>query len=78
MEAENKAMKDFLQEDTFYNMMKQNTFFKGDGGLYIDLLIKISKLLLIKINSFENSQIDHINLIYAIVKKKLKSLNQRN
>ena len=55
MEAENKAMKDFLQEDTFYNMMKQNTFFKGDGGLNIDLLIKTSKLLLIKTNYFENS-----------------------
>ena len=78
MEAENKAMKDFFQEDTFYNMVKQNTCFKGDGGLYIDLLIKTSKLLLIKINSFENSLSDHIHLIYTITQKKLKSLNQRN
>ena len=27
IEAENKVMKDFLQEHTFYNMMKQNTCF---------------------------------------------------
>ena len=40
IEVENKAMKDFLQEHTFYNMMKQNTCFKGDGGSFIDLLIR--------------------------------------
>ena len=43
IEAENKVMKSFLQEDTFYNMMKQNAGFKGDGGLCIDLLITNSK-----------------------------------
>ena len=36
IEAENKVMKDFLQEHTFYNMMKQNTCFKGDGDSCID------------------------------------------
>ena len=30
IEAENKVMKDFLQEHRFYNMMKQNTCFKGE------------------------------------------------
>ena len=40
IETENKAMKFYIlqcddilqQEHTFYNMMKQNTCFKGDGG----------------------------------------------
>ena len=43
IEAENEVMKDFLQEHTFYNMMKQNICFKNDGGSCIDLLITNSK-----------------------------------
>ena len=43
IEAENEVMKDFLQEHTFYNMMKQNICFKSDGGSCIDLLITNSK-----------------------------------
>ena len=39
IEPENKVKQDLLQEHTFYNMMKQNTCFKGDGGSGIDLLI---------------------------------------
>ena len=46
IEAESEAMKDFLQEHTFYNMMKQNTCFKVDGGLCIDLLSTNSKFFL--------------------------------
>ena len=53
VEAENKVMKDFLQVHTFYNMMKQNTCFKGDGGSCIDLLITNSKFSFMKTNSFE-------------------------
>ena len=45
-------MKDFLQEHTFYNMMKQIICFKGDGGLCIDLLIINSKFSFMKTNSF--------------------------
>ena len=43
IEAENEVMKDFLQEHTFYNMMKQNICFKSDGVSCIDLLITNSK-----------------------------------
>ena len=43
IELENKVMKDFLEEHTFYNMMRQNTCFKGDGGSCIDFLIRNSK-----------------------------------
>ena len=53
IEAENKVMKDFLQEHTFYNMMKKNTCFKGDGVSCIDLLITNSKFSFMKTNSLE-------------------------
>ena len=43
IQAENIVMKYLLQEHTFYNMMKQNICFKGDGGSCIDLLITHSK-----------------------------------
>ena len=70
-------MKDFLQEHTFYNMMKQNACFKGDGGLSIDLLIINSKF------SFMKTPLKLAGIIIIIWyihfwKKKLKSLNQRN
>ena len=48
IEAENKVMKSFFQEHTFYNMMKQNTCFKGDGGSCIDLLITSSRFSFMK------------------------------
>ena len=70
IEAEDKVMKSFLQEHTFYNMMKQNTGFKGDGGLCIDLLIKNSKFSFIKVNSFETGLSDHHQKIYTILKTK--------
>ena len=70
VEAENKAMKDFLQEHTFYNMMKQNTCFKGGGGSCIDLLITKSKFSFMKTNSFEIGLIDNHHMIYTILETK--------
>ena len=70
IEAENKAMKDFLQEHTFYNMMKQNTCFKGDGGSCIDLPITNSKFSFVKTNSFETGLSDHHHMIHTILKTK--------
>ena len=75
-EAENKAMKDVLPEHTFYNMMKQNTCFKGNGGS-----CKISKFSFmktnlkfsfIKTNSFETGLSDRHHMISTIFKKKKK------
>ena len=63
MKAENKVIKDFLLEHTFYNMMKQNTCFKGDGGSCIDLLIPISRFSFMKINSFETVFSDYYHMI---------------
>ena len=77
IEAENKAMKDFLQEHTFYNMMKQNTCFKGDRGSCIDLLITNSKFSFMKTNSFETGLSDHNHMIYTILKTKFDDSNYK-
>ena len=72
IEVENKAMKDFLQEHTFCNMMKQNTCFKSDGGSCIDLLITNSKFSFMKTNCFETGLSDHHHMIYTILKTKFE------
>ena len=77
IKAENKGMKDFLQEDTFYNMMKQNTCFKGDGGLCIDLVIVNSKCSFMKTNSLETGLSDHHHMIYTILKTKFEKLKPK-
>ena len=77
IEAENKAMKDFLQEHTFYNMMKQNTCFKGDRGSCIDLLITNSKFSFMKTNSFETGLSDHHHMMYTILKTKFDDSNSK-
>ena len=70
-------MKDFLQERTFYNMMKPNTCFKGDGGSYIDLLITNSKFSFMKTNSFETGLSDHHHMIYTILKTKFEKFEPK-
>ena len=77
VEAENKVMKDFLQVHTFYNMMKQNTCFKGDGGSCIDLLITSSKFSFMKTNSFETGLSDHHHMIYTILKTKFEKFEPK-
>ena len=77
IEAENKAMKCFLQEHTFYNMMKQNTCFKGDGSLCIYLLITNSKFSFIKTNSSETGLSDNHHLIYTILKSKFEKFGPK-
>ena len=70
IEAENKAMKGVLQEHTFYNLMKQNTCFKGNRGSCKDLLIPNSKFSFMKTNSFETGLSDHHHMKSTILKKK--------
>ena len=77
IEAENKAMKNFLQEHTFYNIMKQNICFKGDGGSCIDLLITNSKFSFMKINSFETGLSHHHHMIYIILKSKFEKFEPK-
>ena len=78
MEVKYKVMKSFLQEHTFYNIMEQNTSFKGDEVSYINLLITNSKFSFMKANSFETGLSNHHHMIYTILKANLESLNQRN
>ena len=75
MEAKSKAMKDFLH--AIYNIMKQNTYFKGNGGSCIDLLITNSKFSLMKTNSFEAGLSDHQHLIHAILKTKFEKFEPK-
>ena len=58
-------MKDFILEDMFYNMMKQNTCFKGDRGSCIDLLLTNSKFSFLTTNSSEICLSDHNHIYYS-------------
>ena len=53
-------------------MMKQNTYFKGDGGSYINLPITNSKFLFMEINSYEIGLSDHHHMIYTFLQTKLE------
>ena len=68
----NRVMKDFLQKHTFYNMMKQNTCLKADGGSCKDSLITNSKFSFMKRNSFETGLSNHHNAIYTFLKTKFE------
>ena len=65
-------MKSFLQQHTFYKMMKQNTCFKSDEGSSMDLLITNSKFSFMKANSFETCLIDHHHMIHTTLKSKFE------
>ena len=58
-------------------MTKQNTCFKGDGGLCIDLLITSSKFSFMKTNSFETGLGDHHHTIYTFLKTKFKKFEPK-
>ena len=59
-------------------MMKQNTCFKGGGGLHIDLLTTTLKFSFRKTNSFETGLSDHHHMIYTFPKAKFEKFKQRN
>ena len=61
----------------FYNMMKQNTCFKYDGGSCIDLLITNSKVLFLKTNFFVTGLSDHHHMIYTILKTKFEKFEPK-
>ena len=58
-------------------MMIQNTCFKGDCGLCIDLLIANSKFSFMKTNSFETGLSDHHHMIYTILKTKIEKFKPK-
>ena len=75
--TENKVMKDFLQEHTFYNMTKEDTCFKGDGGSCIHLRTINSRYSFFKTNSFETGLSDHHHMIYTFLKTKFKKFEPK-
>ena len=58
-------------------MMIQKTFFKGDCGSCIDLLIANSKFSFMKTNSFETGLSDHHQVIYTILKTKFEKFKPK-
>ena len=71
-------MKSFFEKNLFYNMMKQNTCLKDDGGSCIDLLITNSKFSFVKANSFETGLSEYHHMIHTILKTKFEKFNQKN
>ena len=61
----------------FYNMMKQNTCFKYDGGSCIDLLITNSKFLFLKTTFFVTGLNDYHHMIYTILKTKFEKFEPK-
>ena len=57
--------------------MKQNTWFKGNAGSCIDLLITNSKFSLMKSNSIEIGLIHHHHMMHAILKTKFEKLEPK-
>ena len=58
-------------------MMKQNIYFKGDGGSCIYLLIINSKFSFMKTNSFETGLSDHHYMIYTFLKTKFQKFEPK-
>ena len=77
IEAENKVMNSFFEEHTFYNMVKQNTRFKGDGDSCIDLLITNPRFSFMKANSCKTGFSDRHPMIYSILKTKFEKFKTR-
>ena len=61
----------------FYNMMKQSTCFKYDGGSCIDLLITNSKFLFLKTTFFVTGLNDYHHMIYTILKTKFEKFEPK-
>ena len=70
------VMNAFLYEHRFYNMIKQNTCFKDDGGSCIDLLITNSKFSFVRTNSLKTGLSDH-HMINAILKTKFEKFEPK-
>ena len=57
----------FMEHYNYYNLIKNNTCFKGDGS-YIDLILTNRKYCFKNTSSFETGISDHHHLIYSILK----------
>ena len=63
----NTQLSAFLEHYNYYNLIKNNTCFKGDGS-YIDLILANRKYYFKNTSSFETGISDHHHLIYSMLK----------
>ena len=66
----------FMEDYNYYNLMKNNTCFKGDGSC-IDLILTNRKYCFRNPSSFETGISVHHHLIYSMLKTTFEKKNQK-
>ena len=66
----------FMEHYNYYNLVKNNTCFKGDGSC-IDLILTNRKYCFKNRSSFETSISDHHHLIYSMLKTTFEKKNPK-
>ena len=67
----------FMEHYNYYNLIKSNTCFKGDGSC-IDLILTNRKYCFKNTSSFETGISDHHYLIYSMLKTKFEKEESKN
>ena len=68
MDPSHTHLSAFMEHYNNYNLIKNNTCFKGDGSC-IDLILTNRKCYFKNTSSFENGISDHHHLIYSMLKR---------
>ena len=82
IEQSDPSLKAFLNSNNFYNLIKSNTYFKGNGSC-IDLFLTNRKYSFKCSDSYETGISDHHHMIYTMLKSRFnntepKLLNYRD
>ena len=67
LEPNHPCMKSFLNSNSFTNLIKTNTYFKGAGSC-IDLILTNRKYSFQYTRSYQTGLNDHHHMIYAMLK----------
>ena len=67
MDASHTQLSTFMEHYNYYNLIKNNTCFKGDGSC-IDLILTNRKYYFKNTSSFETGISEHHRLIYSMLK----------
>ena len=67
MDPSHTQLSAFMEHYNYYNLIKNNTCFKGDGSC-IDLILTNRKYCFKNTSSFETGISDHHHLIYSMLK----------
>ena len=67
MDLSHRQLSAFMEHYNYYNLIKNNTCFKGDGSC-IDLILTNRKYCFKTTSSFETGISDHIHLICLMLK----------